>query len=250
MKKTRKELKISARASLLGHYKTVITALLFSQLAALLLNIPFQRMAQQGILYMVPSRIALGVLGSILVFLLSSLLQIGVSQIHLQIARKQETRLEHLFFAFRNNPDRFLGYSAVLLAAGLICMFPGVLLLMLPSSGDTAVLLALTGGIVTAAGSVVLIVLLLSWALTPFLMLDHPELRVREALRNSRQLMRGQKSRLFILELSFLGWILFSAFSMGIALLWVLPYMTQTLVWFYLELVPQTKEEVADDSVH
>ena len=109
MKKTRKELKISARASLLGHYKTVITALLFSQLAALLLNIPFQRMAQQGILYMVPSRIALGVLGSILVFLLSSLLQIGVSQIHLQIARKQETRLEHLFFAFRNNPDRFLG---------------------------------------------------------------------------------------------------------------------------------------------
>ena len=97
MKKTRKELKISARASLLGHYKTVITALLFSQLAALLLNIPFQRMAQQEILYMVPSRIALGVLGSILVFLLSSLLQIGVSQIHLQIARKQETRLEHLF---------------------------------------------------------------------------------------------------------------------------------------------------------
>ena len=136
------------------------------------------------------------------------------------------------------------------MAAGLICLFPGVLLLMLPSSGDTAVLLALTGGIVTAAGSVVLIVLLLSWALTPFLMLDHPELRVREALRNSRQLMRGQKGRLFILELSFLGWILFSAFSMGIALLWVLPYMTQTLVWFYLELVPQTKEEVSDNSEH
>ena len=105
---------------------------------------------------------------------------------------------------------------------------------MLPSSGDTAVLLALTGGIVTAAGSVVLIVLLLSWALTPFLMLDHPELRVREALRNSRQLMRGQKSRLFILELSFLGWIFLTLFTCGIGFYFLLPYMEATYAELFL----------------
>lgn len=57
MKKTIKELKNSARGSLLGHYGTVIAALLFSQLIVLLFNIPFNRMTQQGIYYMVPSRI-------------------------------------------------------------------------------------------------------------------------------------------------------------------------------------------------
>ena len=102
----------------------------------------------------------------------------------------------------------------------------------------------------TAAGSVVLIVLLLSWALTPFLMLGPSRTACPGGPEKQQAADAGTKGRLFILELSFLGWILFSAFSMGIALLWVLPYMTQTLVWFYLELVPQTKEEVSDNSEH
>ena len=47
-----------------------------------------------------------------------------------------------------------------------------------------------------------------SYALTPYIMAEHPELRARDALRESKIMMKGNKWRLFCLELSFIGWIL------------------------------------------
>ena len=247
MQKTMKELKTCARGSLLGHYGVVIAALLFSQLIVLLFNIPFNRMTQQGIYYMVPSRIVLGTAGTIIVTLLSSLLNVGIARIHLQIARRQQTGLREIFYGFQNRPDKFLGYSALLLIISLICVLPGIIIASLPAaipsfSDASAATLALIGCILCVVGCIVLIILILSWALTIYLLLDHPDLRVTDAMKQSRKLMRGHKWRLFLLILSFLGWLLFSILSFGIGLLWIMPYMTQTLVWFYLDFVPETAD--------
>ncbi len=250
MKKTIKELKNSARGSLLGHYGTVIAALLFSQLIVLLFNIPFNRMTQQGIYYMVPSRIALGAAGTIIVSLLSSLLEIGIARIHLQIARRQQTGLREIFYGFQNRPDKFLGYSALLMILSLLCLLPGIIVASLPAilpavSSTTALTLSVTGCILCVIGCIILIVLILAWALTPYLLLDYPGLRVQDAMKQSKKLMRGNKWRLFLLYLSFLGWLIFSVLTFGIGLLWIIPYITQTLVWFYLAFIPETSENQA-----
>ena len=65
-------------------------------------------------------------------------------------------------------------------------------------------------------------------------MLDHSH--EPTATEASRQLMKGHKMDLFILDLSFIGWWLLGIISCGIGLLWVMPYYRQTKANFYRNL--------------
>lgn len=51
--------------------------------------------------------------------------------------------------------------------------------------------------------------------------------------------MRGHKSRLFWLDLTFLGWVFLSALSLGIGFLWLNPYKEAAWATFYLERTGQ-----------
>ncbi len=60
---------------------------------------------------------------------------------------------------------------------------------------------------------------------------------VIQAIRRSRQLLKGgNRRRRFLLFLSFVGWFFLGALSFGIALLWILPYLRQSRICFYLDL--------------
>lgn len=47
-----------------------------------------------------------------------------------------------------------------------------------------------------------------SYAMTPYILAEHPEMRSRDAITESRHLMDGNKWRLFCLQFSFIGWYL------------------------------------------
>lgn len=94
-----------------------------------------------------------------------------------------------------------------------------------------------------AIGCIVLIVLTIALSQSLYLLIDHPNLRVIEAMQESMRLMRGKKMRYFLLELSFIGWSLLGLLTLGIGLLWILPYITQTNTQFYLDLTQQQTEQ-------
>lgn len=73
--------------------------------------------------------------------------------------------------------------------------------------------------------------------LTPYILAEHPEMGALEAIRESGRLMRGNKWRLFCLQLSFFGWALLSAFTMGIGTLWLTPYIQTATAAFYEDIV-------------
>lgn len=50
-----------------------------------------------------------------------------------------------------------------------------------------------------------------SYAMTPYILAEHPGWTANEAITESRRLMDGNKWRLFCLELSFIGWVLLCA---------------------------------------
>lgn len=75
-----------------------------------------------------------------------------------------------------------------------------------------------------------------SYAMTPFLLADHPEMTASEAIAASRKLMDGHKGDLFVLSLSFFGWNLLCIFTLGIASLWITPYLNAAYAAFYREL--------------
>lgn len=77
----------------------------------------------------------------------------------------------------------------------------------------------------------------LSYAMTPFLLKDHPELSARETLALSQQMMSGHKWEYFVLGLSFIGWQLLSALTLGLlGVFYVNPYQCSAFAAFYLRL--------------
>ena len=81
-----------------------------------------------------------------------------------------------------------------------------------------------------------------SYAMTPFILADHPELTASQAIRRSQELMQGHKGELFVLGLTFIGWNMLSALTLGIGSLWVNPYMNAAYAAFYRELVAEQQE--------
>lgn len=75
-----------------------------------------------------------------------------------------------------------------------------------------------------------------AYAMIPFLLNDYPELTPKEACRTSREMMRGHKWDLFVLDLTFIGWYLLSILTLGIGLLWLTPYNHAARAHFYDDL--------------
>ena len=72
-----------------------------------------------------------------------------------------------------------------------------------------------------------------SYAMTPFILEENPELSANEAIDRSRAMMKGHKFDLFWLLLSFIGWFLLSLLTLGIGGLWLSPYQQTAVAAFY-----------------
>ena len=66
---------------------------------------------------------------------------------------------------------------------------------------------------------------------------DHPELTARQAIAASKKMMQGHKWRLFCLDLSFLGWTLVAALTLGIGSFALAPYYETAKACFYQDLL-------------
>ena len=72
-----------------------------------------------------------------------------------------------------------------------------------------------------------------SYSMSNFIMAENPEMSAKEAMEVSMEMMRGNKWRLFCLELSFIGWGILCLFTLGIGYLWLNPYINASLAAFY-----------------
>jgi uncharacterized membrane protein len=52
----------------------------------------------------------------------------------------------------------------------------------------------------------------------------------------SKEMMKGNKLRFFFFSLSFFGWALVVVLTLGIAAIWVIPYMQASYAAFYREI--------------
>lgn len=75
-----------------------------------------------------------------------------------------------------------------------------------------------------------------SYAMTSYILAEHPELTAGEAIARSKEMMEGNRGRLFCLQLSFIGWDILSALTLGIGGLWLTPYKQAATAAFYREV--------------
>lgn len=69
------------------------------------------------------------------------------------------------------------------------------------------------------------IVKIYEYRMIPYLLADNPNMSKQEAFRNSKAMMKGNKWRAFVLDLSFILWDILGVITFGIvSVLWVDPY--------------------------
>ena len=136
-------------------------------------------------------------------------LDIGYSQASLRFHRGEKNEFVSNIFEVFNLYWRNLG----LVALKAVYIFLWTLLLIVPG-----------------------IVMSYAYEMAYFIRLDHPEWDAADCIRASKQMMKGYKWKLFVLDLSFIGWILLSIISLGIGSLWVIPWIQVSHAHFYEEL--------------
>jgi uncharacterized membrane protein len=72
-----------------------------------------------------------------------------------------------------------------------------------------------------------------SYAMAFYVLADNPDMTAREALARSKKIMYGNRLKLFILGLRFIGWGILSLFTCYIGMLWLMPYISTSFAAFY-----------------
>ena len=202
------ELRAQARERLEGKWGTFVLMTFLFYVIQALLQIPgsvgdlFKVLSPENALTS-ESLSTLSVMLSLLALPLSWGLTVSLLRNH----REESVDLENLFDGFRGGR-----YTRVFCALFLVNLFTFLwtLLLIVP-------------GIIKA----------LSYALTPYILLDEPELTAKQAITRSCEIMQGRRWKLFGLYLSFIGWGILCLLTFGIGFLWLVPYMNASIAAFY-----------------
>lgn len=74
------------------------------------------------------------------------------------------------------------------------------------------------------------------YAMTSYILAENPEMGASEAIDRSKEMMKGNKWRLFCLHFSFIGWEILCTFTLGIGNLWLTPYVEAAAAAFYRDI--------------
>lgn len=85
-----------------------------------------------------------------------------------------------------------------------------------------------------------------SYSMTDYILKDYPELQYNAVIEKSMNMMSGHKMKLFLLDLSFIGWAILCCLTLGIGFLFLLPYVQTSRAAFYEELKKELGETVAE----
>ncbi len=150
----------------------------------------------------------------------------GYIQIFMKTRVGQPTGIGDLFKPFTAMSQRVMGAALIELAIELIYR-------LLLCASALCWFLAIP---LCVALSVFYFILKLRLSMVPIILSENPYTTVQDAFLQSYNVMRGFTWRYFVLQLSFLGWMLLSIPTFGIAVFWVIPYMTMTTVNFYYDV--------------
>ena len=158
-----------------------------------------------GAIYMIVLALAMAAV----LFVLGSVISLGYSRFNLELVdRQNEAQIGTLFGYF---PHWKKAATAKLLQSVYVVLWS--LLFVIP-------------GIMASY----------SYAMTPYIMAENPEMAPREAIARSKEMMYGNRWRLFCLHFSFIGWAFLSMLTFGIGYLWLTPYQLAAVAAFYREV--------------
>lgn len=160
----------------------------------------------------------LPILGTIAMYVALPPLMIGFYMVFLNGTYGDQPKVSTLFEGYKKE---YLGKSIILYFLVVIFTCLWSLLLVIPG-----------------------IIMAFAYSMSWFVLAENPNMTAREAIRESKEIMNGHKMDFFVLSLSFIPWILLVYVTLGIASIYVLPYMQLTITNFYHNIKRQSAPAV------
>lgn len=246
MTRSLSQIRDDARDALAGNYMPCFIALVITGLltgaANQLVSYLVWPFGRAGIVIL----IIIDLILDCVIMALAKMLQAGQYFMSLNIARYNRVSVADLFLAFRYETQKAFRLCCILAVIQTICLAPFTVCLSIlaymgafgigtgtavPAVMITALLL---GGL---AGMVVLeVIIAFPFSQALFLYIDHQEYDTAACLSKSRGLMTGQIMNYFRLHLSLIGYFALCILSLGLGLIWVLPYLNTVRAGFYMSL--------------
>ena len=192
------------------------------------------------------------VFGTLLNFFVGSPVALGYQKFNLDLVDGKPANLGTLFGYFKRGYGKSLLLRLLQSMISFACNLPLLIMLVLAIALNVDHFKALIDGdaSMTRVMPIVFSILALFFVsilvailqtvvnyclyFSSMILAEYPELSVFDALRNSASLMRGNKWRLFCLNISFIGWVLLAACcTCGIGIFFVGPYMYAADAAFY-----------------
>ncbi|MCK5850094.1 MAG: DUF975 family protein [Kiritimatiellae bacterium] len=145
------------------------------------------------------------IIGNFIPVLISGPMATGSAIFFIALVRGNEPEIGMLFHGFRRFGTTFVAYlliSLFILGWMLLLIIPGI--------------------IATYA-----------YSMTFYILADDEEIGAREAIQRSKEMMQGNKWKIFCLSFRFIGWSLLCVLTLGIGFLWLVPYISASLTEFY-----------------
>lgn len=249
MKTTSAELKKRAKARLKGRYGMCVgTEFIVSAVMSVFFLIYFMIALFMGVanaaLFTGGSEFGPGfilmqiviIFFSIILVAALGLLMPGILKLYYNISTDQNPGFSDLLFGLKNKPLKFLGLYLVQVLIGILCSIPYIIVFVVAVITDympVMIVLLVLMYFVLLAGTIISSIYL---SQSMYILIEATDKGVFQSVRESAEMMRGNKGRLFYIYLSFIGMVFLGYLSMGIGFLWILPYMHATYTEFYLDL--------------
>lgn len=149
---------------------------------------------------------------------LTGVMNMGKARYGMNLIDGREARFEDLFSGFSRFYD-----GLIMNIVSIAVIFLGMLLLVIPG-----------------------LILSYAYAMAPYILAENPDISGTDALRLSRQMMKGHKWELFCLGFSFIGWSILAAFTLGIGNVVLEPYKGVSNASFYRELQSRNRWSQAE----
>lgn len=225
-------LKALAREKLLGHYGPAVgsVAVVFVLSVSLHLSVSMFMDTTS------PFGMILYSIMSLLLALVEGLFSVSLCFMFLKLHCNQPIFVSDIFYGFRAGSGKAATLAFVLSVIPEVIMLPGIILSSLYTYSLNTVYL-MTACICLAVCGIIATVFQLVYSQIYYIMLDFPNYSVKQILSASARIMKGNKGRLFYIQISFIPLILLGILSCGIGFLWIMPYMQSTLAAFYLDVM-------------
>ncbi|MCI8662792.1 MAG: DUF975 family protein [Hungatella sp.] len=243
MRESRKSLKLKARRALLGRYPAAVGMFILTEILCIL----FLAVMELGgvIILAILSPVLneemgfltfLGFFGVLMVIFLwfFCLVLPGYCRFYLNICLGREGGVSDIFRGFAEG--RFWGIGLVISLIFGLLITPDIVLTSVMVTMDEVFFPLIFMSVYNLCLMIAGLYVSFTYGQFYLILADNPGMALGEALKESRRLMRGSRFRLFVLGLSFLGWFALAYITFGLSILWLVPYMMTTNVYFYLNL--------------